>query len=70
MHRNLGKVRIPFTDCSKTPQWLLSHQAQGLRVTVLAAEDDGQHICIDPHVERAYHQCGFRWPGAYQDFAS
>lgn len=34
---------------------------KSLRVTVLAAEDDGQHICIDPHVERAYHQCGFRW---------
>eukprot|EP00435_Cladocopium_sp_Y103_P006236 s3267_g2.t1 len=34
---------------------------KSLRVTVLAAEDDAQHICIDPHVERAYHQCGFRW---------
>ncbi|CAJ1383378.1 unnamed protein product [Effrenium voratum] len=32
-----------------------------LRATVLAAEDDDRRICIDPQVERAYHQCGFRW---------
>eukprot|EP00913_Durusdinium_trenchii_P022227 g20886.t1 len=34
---------------------------QSVRVTVLAAEDGERRICVDPQVEQAFHQCGFRW---------
>lgn len=62
LHLSVAKAEALQSAVSQARRLILETlPVRSLRVTVLAAEDGAQRICIDPHVELAYHQCGFRW---------
>eukprot|EP00434_Breviolum_minutum_P024611 symbB.v1.2.021734.t1/scaffold1896.1/size96813/5 len=62
LHLSVAKPEALQSAVSQARRLILETlPVRSLRVTVLAAEDGAQRICIDPHVELAYHQCGFRW---------